>query len=62
MNDKYMNPLHSPHLQAAIQLRKNGYTADIEDIADQLEEESVSNPNIVLLYIKHHQKRKQFCC
>lgn len=39
-----MNPLHSPHLQAAIQLRKNGYTGDIEDIADQLEEESVSNP------------------
>lgn len=44
MNDKYMNPLHSPHLQAAIQLRRNGYTGDIEDIADQLEEESVSNP------------------
>ena len=44
MNDKYMNPLHSPHLQAAIQLRKNGYTGDIDDIADQLEEESVSNP------------------
>ena len=38
MNDKYMNPLHSPHLQAAIQLRKNGYTGDIDDIADQLEE------------------------
>lgn len=45
MNDKcYMNPLHSPHLQAAIQLQKNGYIGDIEDIADQLEEESVSNP------------------
>lgn len=45
MNDKcYMNPLHSPHLQAAIQLQKNGYSGDIEDITDQLEEESVSNP------------------
>lgn len=42
--NKNQNPLHSPHIQALRQLIKRGYTGDIEDILEELEEDSISNP------------------
>lgn len=42
--NKTQNPLHSPHIQALRQLIKHGYTGDIEDILEELEEDSFSNP------------------
>lgn len=42
--NKIQNPLHMPHIQAIKQLIKHGYSGDIEDILELLEEESNTDP------------------
>lgn len=47
MSNNDRNPLHSPHIQALRQLLQHGYDGTLEDILEQLEEESTSAPNLI---------------
>lgn len=46
-NNDNKNPLHSPHMQALKQLLQHGYDGTLEDVLEQLEEESTSAPSLI---------------
>lgn len=47
MSNNDRNPLHSPHIQALRQLLQHGYDGTLEDVLEQLEEDSTSAPNLI---------------